>query len=195
MPLLGQIRATSHRGITLVVVLILLVIMSLTAAVAMRSATTQEKVVNNFRQDFSAQSLAEFALAYCEAELIKPSGDRVAALQQVEDLPARTLDTLQWSQSTAWMAASSPGGAAASTSASATSGTASSTALLTLGSALVGNMPSPPQCLVERLSMDNGSAEAVVVTARGFSLDYRTDSSGQRTSGSAVWLQSFLYFD
>lgn len=179
-PARTRTRPGPHQGITLVVVLILLVVMSLTAAVAMRSAITQEKVVNNFRQESTAQSLAEFALGYCESELQKLSGDRTPELQSVENLPTRTMSALQWDQPSAWVPAVSGGTPGA--------------AFLSLDSALVHGAPSP-QCLVERLSMSQSKAEVVVVTARGFSQDYRADAKGQRISGSAVWLQSFLYFE
>lgn len=170
-------------GITLVVVLVLLVVISLTAAAAMRSAITQEKVVNNLRAEFSAQTQAELALRYCEGELLKLPAQRTPALQGVEQLPLQSLNGLQWKQASAWQA---PAGAA---------GTAPDAAFLTLASAQAAG-PTLPQCLVERLGVAGGRAEATVVTARGFSPDYRPGAAdGSGASGSVVWLQSFLYFE
>ncbi len=162
------------------IVLILLVVVSLAAAVAMRNAVTQERIVNNYRQESTAQSLAEFALGYCEAEVRKDDADRVTALQGLENLPAQGMGALQWERPTAW--------------APAVPGATATAAFLRLDSTLAHGAP-PPQCLVERLSVGQGGVVAVVVTARGFSNDYRQDTQGKRMSGSAVWLQSFLYFN
>ena len=170
-----------ERGITLVVVLILMGVIGLTAAAAMRSAITQEKVVNNLRADFAAQTQAEQALRYCEAEVLKLSKDRVLPFQKIEDLPALPWADLNWTKATGWVAP------AAATP---------QWAYLALDASLVpsGGAPSP-QCLVERLRVNASDEHTLVITARGYSADYRAGSGGTGASGSTVWLQSFLHFD
>ncbi len=170
------------RGMTLVVVLLLLVVMGLTATVAMRSAITQEKWVNNYRAESAAQYQAEFALHYCESELLKPSGSRVVAFQAVESLPVRTLGSLKWPDSTAWVTPAA--------------GVSPVAAYLALDLAQAQGATVPPDCLVERLQLRDDGEEVWVATARGFSADYTPGAgAGQQLSGSVVWLQSFLYFE
>jgi len=174
-------RRAGDRGIVLVVVLLLLVVIGLTASAAMRSAITQEKVVNNLRLEFSAQTQAEYALRFCEAELLKVSTDRVSSLQKADSLPELTLDTLQWKQSTTWAAPSvSP----------------PTWAFYTLEDTYVQANGAPmPMCLVERLNMGGAGEKTFVVTARGFSPGYQAGSTTANSAGSTVWLQSFLYFE
>lgn len=170
------------RGITLVVVLILMAVIGLTAAAAMRSAVTQEKVVNNLRVEFAAQTRAEQALRFCEGEVMKPSGHRVSELQGVEHLVAQPVASLRWRASDAWAAPLAP-----ATDGTPAAGGTPSALFLTLAASLVPGGP-PAQCLVERMQVANSQNGALVVTARGFSPDYVAGSSG-----SVVWLQSFLY--
>jgi hypothetical protein len=47
-----------------------------------------------------------------------------------------------------------------------------------------------PECLAEKVKLEDGATDAVVVTARGFSPDYNEDSAGRATSGSVMWVQS-----
>jgi Tfp pilus assembly protein PilX len=60
-------------GVSLIIVLIMLVIIGLTSAAAMRSATSAEKVTNSVRLQNLAQQYAEAALRYCEAQLALPA--------------------------------------------------------------------------------------------------------------------------
>jgi len=176
----GRVQ-TRDRGLILVVVLILLVVIGLTAAAAMRGAITQEKVANNLRLEHAAQTQAEFALRYCEAQLLKDKAQRVAQLQDVDDLSALSMANLRWNQSSAWAAPSASN---------------TNLAFHELDAALLPSNGAPrPQCLVERLSVGNGGEEALVVTARGFSPGYQAASSTALSAGSTVWLQSFLYFE
>ncbi len=174
-------RRAGDRGVVLVVVLILLVVIGLTASAAMRGAITQEKVVNNLRLEFSAQTQAEYALRFCEAELLKESSSRVSELQGVESLPERTLSTLKWGQPSAWTAPQGSSPAWAFYELDATD--------------IDANGASRPQCLVERLNMGGAGDKTLVVTVRGFSPGYQPGSSNPDQSGSTVWLQSFLYFN
>ena len=53
---------TLQTGVSLIIVLIMLVIIGLTSAAAMRNATSGEKVTNNIRLQNLAQQYAEAAL-------------------------------------------------------------------------------------------------------------------------------------
>ena len=58
-----------QRGISLIIVLILVVVIGLTASSAMRSATSSQRVTNNLRMEGMAQQYAEAALRFCEAQM------------------------------------------------------------------------------------------------------------------------------
>jgi hypothetical protein len=53
-----------------------------------------------------------------------------------------------------------------------------------------GSPAQAPVCLVERQALDGGQVH--VVTARGFSPDWRGDVSQNTLAGSSAWLQSLL---
>ena len=111
MPRLFDVRFTSRSaqalqtGVSLIIVLIMLVIIGLTSAAAMRNATSGEKVTNNIRLQNLAQQYAEAALRYCEAEMLKASADRVPTLADlnISTTPAGTADALTgWGQAASW---------------------------------------------------------------------------------------------
>jgi len=174
-------RPRSDNGIALVVVLVLLVVMGLAASVAMRGAITHEKVINNIRLEASAQAHAEIALRFCEGQLLLGPANREAALQNAENLPALPAGGQRWTDFQAWAAARR--------------GFSATAALHRLDPNLVAGAPAP-ECLVERMALNPGNDKVWVVTARGFSHDYREDVADSRIlSGSVVWLQSFIHID
>lgn len=177
MTTLGQ------RGVSLLIVLIMLVIIGLTSAASLRSASSNERISNNFRMHALAEQYAEAALRYCETQLTLADGARVESLKEVS-LTAFTGDAYPaWANPLTWTGA---GGAYASL-------TRLPEAMLT--SADSAFKPAQlPQCAVERLSIPlirngdpAGAADAYVVTARGFSTDYSAS-----LTGSVVWLQSLV---
>lgn len=175
-------RNTS-RGISLIIVLIMMVIIGITAASAMRSATSEQRVTNNLRVEGTAQQYAEAALRYCEAQLQLASGVRVATLQTAQ-IPATTTALSGWEDPLSWAAG---GGGRASSS------------LTTLTVAQVSdasNSPpaTRPQCVAELQTMGPAGSTfpLVVVTARGFSPDYAANGDGTTAKGAVVWLQSFV---
>lgn len=165
-------------GIVLVVTLLLLVVIGLTAAYAMRSAGSGEKVANNLRLEVLAQQYAEAALRYCESQMTLVPADRVGALRNVEGIAAVPAAAAAWRSVSTWFPASNA---------------------VKVPSASVGNsgnstfMPSAqPECLVEKVALASGD-EAWLVTARGFSPGYVADTTtGATVAGSVVWLQSTL---
>ncbi len=168
----------AHRGIVLIVTLLLLVVIGLTAAYAMRSAGSGEKLANNLRLEALAQQYAEAALRYCESQMTLVPADRDGPLQNVETTTAVPVASAAWRTRVTWFPASSA---------------------LKLPSGKVGTAgnstftPSAlPECLVEKVMLASGD-EAWLVTARGFSPGYTADAAtGATVAGSVVWVQSTL---
>lgn len=175
---------TPQAGLALVVVLVLLVVIGLSSASALRSATSAEQASNNIRLQHLAQQYAEAALRYCEAELLKPDGQRVATLRQA-NLPevavgASTVQSI-WGQAASWGVA---GGGAASKTRPPEAWFSSPLSAFAL--------PFGPECLVEQQLLP-GQQRALVITARGFSPGYLADPlSGSTRAGAVVWLQSIV---
>lgn len=168
-----------QAGVSLIIVLVMLVIIGLTSASAIKSAISGEKVTNNIRMQNLAQQYAEAALRYCEAELGKADASRVATLAEANIVTTAFGASPAWALGATWI---SVGGASASRT--------------TLPSAQIESTDSAfkpatrPQCVVEKQVMADANM-AYVITARGFSPDYTADAStGVTTNGSVVWLQS-----
>lgn len=174
-------RCGRQDGISLIIVLIMLVIISITSAAAIRNATSNERVTNNVRMQSLAQQYADAALRYCEAELAKADADRVATLREANLVQTAFQATPAWNDTSTWI---STGGASAS--------------LTTLPELQIKSASSSfkpitlPQCVAEKQVLEDTKL-AYVVTARGFSPDYTSDAgTGATTGGSVVWLQSTL---
>ena len=180
----GGTKRTRLAGVSLIIVLVMLVVIGLTSAAAIRNATSGEQATNNIRLQNLAQQYADAALRYCEAELAKADVDRVASLSEanLSDTPAGTADAATgWGQAASWTGA---GGIAASRT--------------VVPEARVKSQDSAfrparlPECVVERQVLADGN-RAYVVTARGFSPGSVADAvTGATTAGSVVWLQSIV---
>lgn len=165
-------------GVVLIVTLLMLVVIGLTAAYAMRSAGSGEKVANNLRLEVLAQQYAEAALRFCESQMVLVPADRVGALRNVEGATAVLVTAAAWRSVATWFPASSA---------------------VKVPSAKVGNSGNStftplaqPECLVEKVALASGD-EAWLVTARGFSPGYAADAAtGITVAGAVVWLQSTL---
>lgn len=188
-----QKPAFYSRGVSLVIVLIMMVIIGLTAASAMRNATSNERATNNQRLDNVAQQYAEVALRYCEGQLQLQSAQRVATLRDgvIPTVPLGPTATAAWEMPSTWTGV--PGANAADASVTRTSVPAP---YLSSGNASwipVAGSPQVPECVVEIQSLPAPSTLTyTLVTARGFSPDYSRGGNGQTTSGAVVWLQSIL---
>jgi Tfp pilus assembly protein PilX len=164
-------------GATLIIVLIMMGVIAFTSAAALRRASSNERVSNNFRMQALAQQYAEIALRYCEAQLALLSSARVATLQESNLYAFAGNDWPAWNQRGTWTGS---GGASASLTSVPASYTVSASSSFSPGKA--------PHCVVEKLVL--GSGQVYVVTARGFSPNYSADSLGFTASGAVVWLQS-----
>ena len=176
-----------RQGASLIIVLVLLVVISLTSAASLRNASSNERVSHNFRMHWLAEQYAEAALRYCQSQLLLADTQRVSSLQESVLLAISAAAVPAWANPQTW---SGSGGAFAS--------------LTSVAQAFVESLDSTfvpqvlPQCVVERQALpllqngaSVGSADVYVITARGFSPDYREIRSGIR-SGAVVWLQSRL---
>ncbi len=180
-------RSDSQQGISLIIVLIMMVVIGLTAASAMRNATSGQRVTNNARMDSLATQYAESALRYCEAQLQIPDANlaplpvRVNSLRDA-NIPTTTFVASGWEQTVTWVGV----GGASATRTSLPAAQYSTAGVST-------NVPArAPECVVEHQVIGSPTFAVTVVTARGFSPDYEADGSGNTKRGSVVWLQSIL---
>lgn len=188
---------SAQRGISLIIVLILVVVIGLTASSAMRSATSSQRVTNNVRMDNMAQQYAEAALRFCEAQMAIPNTIPAPIPARDGRLLNPPLVDFNAGVAPAWLNPVSWRGAAAApmvpihaaaTRIALTAGQVSSAASSYTPTKL-------PECIVEiqRIGGVATPFNVTVVTARGFSTDYREDAAtGATTNGSVVWLQSIL---
>lgn len=188
---------TPQKGISLIIVLLLLVVIGLTAASAMRGATSSQQVTNNVRMDIVAQQYAEAALRYCESQLQIPDSNVAPLPVRVNSLRAAVIPVVDmtidppplggaWEDRVSWTGAVNAGAAAATRTVLDAS---------QYSSAISSYLPAKaPECVVEiqTLGIAPATFTVTVVTARGFSPDYRADNAGDTISGSVVWLQSIL---
>lgn len=168
----------SSRGISLIIVLIMMIIIGITAATAMRNATSEQRATNNMRVEATALQFAEAALRYCENQMKKNSADRVSTLQTAAIGAATTFGptTSGWEDPATWTGSTGRK--------SSTRTTVPDSVVKDTSNTVLPNKK--PECVVE-----NMSGYGVVITARGFSPDYVADSgTGFTTSGAVVWLQS-----
>lgn len=181
-----QLSLARRQGASLIIVLVMLVVIGLTSAASLRNASSNERVSHNFRMHWLAEQYAEAALRYCQSQLLLADAQRVSSLQEAALMPINA-GAPGWANPQTW---SGSGGAFASLTSVAQSFIESS------DSAFVPQRL--PQCVVERQALpllqngvSVGSADVYVITARGFSPDYRESLPGAR-SGAVVWLQCRL---
>ena len=179
---------SGQRGVSLLIVLIMLVIIGLTSAASLRSASSNERISNNFRMHALAEQYAEAALRYCETQLTLAEAARVDSLKEASLRAFTGAAYPAWANPLTW---TGTGGASAS--------------LTRVPEALVSSADSAfkpaqlPQCAVEKQSLvmtqngvPAGTADVYVITARGFSTDYSASPQGASLTGSVVWLQTLV---
>jgi Tfp pilus assembly protein PilX len=182
------VTTPGQRGVSLLIVLIMLVIIGMTSAASLRSASSNERISNNFRMHALAEQYAEAALRYCETQLTLADGARMDSLKEASLRVFTGAAYPAWANPLTWTGA---GGAFAS--------------LTSVPEAVVKSADSAfkptllPQCAVEKQSLaltlngaPAGAADVYVITARGFSTDYSASPQGVSLTGSVVWLQSLV---
>lgn len=167
----------TSQGISLIIVLIMLIIIGITAATAMRSATSEQRATNNQRMEATALQYAEAALRFCENQMRADSASRVDTLQTEKIGDATTFgpSTSGWEDPKTWTGPDGRKSATRTTVPDEVIQNATDTVL----------PKKSPECVVENMT-DYG----IVITARGFSPDYDADADGQTKQGAVVWLQS-----
>lgn len=172
--------AGRQNGIVLVMALVLLIMVSLAAIVAIRRATSGEQVSKGLRTQTVAFQAAETALRYCEDQTLKGGSGAPAPIPFSLDggVPE------QWKNRANWESAAGKAKTIDTAIANSTNSAARS-----LSNGVL------PRCMVERLRMpsdDGTEIEAFLVTAIGYSPDYRLNADNVPETGSEVWLQSTI---
>lgn len=169
----------ANRGISLIIVLVMMIVIGITAATAMRTATSEQRATNNLRMEASAQEYAEAALRICEGQMKLASASRSAVFQTP---PGTTVPPWRWTVAANWTAATAPAGRYDFSSSD------------NIYDANTNPPTTYPQCLVELQTVPAATPFTItVITARGFSLDYARDAgTGETTQGAVVWLQSIV---
>lgn len=164
-----RLRQRRQQGVTLLVVMVMLVVIGLVSASALRRAANADLLANNSRLEQLAKQAAEAGLRFCEAQIISPKpAVTIAAANAVA--PA-------WNTFSNWQS----------------KGTATTVPEAFLKSTVAdSSMPLPrqmPQCMAEFSPL---GTNVVIITARGFSPDYKALANGETQNGSVIWLQSIV---
>jgi type IV pilus assembly protein PilX len=174
-----------QRGIVLIMALILLIMISLIATVAIRRATTGEQVSKGLRTQTVAFQAAETALRFCEDQILKNTKvNSGTSTLEPADYPEDGSSPSLWKTRANWELSSKKAIAIDTSVVNSTDAAAR-----TLKDAVL------PRCMVERLRLPNeegAEIEAFLITSVGYSPDYRTNAKGTPDSGSEVWLQSTI---
>lgn len=163
----------------LVIALIMMAVIAISSAAAIKGAMTQDQIGSNQRAASVAMQAAESALRFCEAlvfrsDLTAAQGSLLANIQE------ESVDSSNrwWQDIANWEG-----------------GTPRAFTLPTTFQFAAGTFNRRPQCLIERVGLNavNSSTapgpEVFIITARGFSPDYIA-TNNVPTRGSVVWLQS-----
>lgn len=169
-------RQTRQQGVVLIVVLIMLVIIGLTSAAVMRNALTADLVSANVRSEALATEAAQLALAFCENQILPQPPKITIRTPLGPGLGAHWENIANWKST-----AAAPPTALTLDQLRATDSSFNANFL--------------PQCMAESQQLVGQADSVVIVTARGFSPDYRENATtGAAEAGAVVWLQSTLRF-
>lgn len=172
------------RGTVLATTLILLVVMSLVAAMALKHSIASEQISKSMRTSAVALQSAETALRQCENAIKIDSNTiegRALISLEMPDSQASGSRPTQWKLRTNWTTA-------------ANLSNRISTNLI----AVTGMRPKPDaRCMIEkfrlpRLDPDVTLSDPYLITAVGFSPDYQSDANANGTAGSEAWVQSIF---
>jgi Tfp pilus assembly protein PilX len=179
-----MLRARQHRGVVLIVALVMMAVIGISSSIALKGALSQDMVAANQRSRSLAGQAAEAALRYCEASVTATnmSGEQV----NIQRAPAVAAEeTPFWAKADTW----------------------------TSGSIYVVKVPAtfkfdgsdanynrPPECLIQTVSLGampsrdpkSPPPEAYIITSRGFSPDYAESGNNTPVAGAVVWLQSSI---
>jgi hypothetical protein len=167
-----------------VIAVMLMAVIAISSAAALRSVINQEKTGQNLRLQLMAKQSAEGMLRLCESALITANPSVIQ--QQIRGLRQAPKQPRHWETMANW----------------------------DIGSNVIFDLPASanltgiangrrPQCLVEMTSRVNADRSGVssptrviaIVTARGFSPDFLEDAGRIPTQGAQYWLQSTIDVD
>lgn len=188
-----------QQGVVLIVALIMMAVIAISSAAAIRAVTAQDLVGSNQRVQSMATQAAESGLRFCEALVTTPrlTGDQAALQAKIQDAVPRNYAGVDangkairpkqhWETIGNWVGDSKKSFAVPSTF------------QFDRGQSAYDR---PPECLIERLNLtlkdqprtsDSPATkvEAFQITARGFSPDYTENDKGIPATGAVIWLQS-----
>ncbi len=192
----AQAPIRQQSGVILLVTLVMLLVISGVAALAVKGAGSTEIVANNARTQGLAMAAAEAALRYCETGAINthrtsksqslPAGKPTHTITIVAS-PATASDKTNWEEISSWQ------------SSTVKSATVSLETLDKLGdpsatssgsSTFAAMYKRAPDCIAQYAF---GSTSVVQVTARGFGPEVaKSDNNQDIPNGSEVFLQSTI---
>ena len=167
--------AARSRGISLVVILVLLGALALGTVAALRASAGSTRLGHVHLMRALALEQAQAGLRYCELQLLVTGPSRLPTLADA-NLPLSTAARAAWTLAASWESGS----------------------LLTADVPPAAPSAKPPECLVERqvLSDQPRGLPIYLVTVRGFSPDDPTGArSGPSQTGTSAWLQSTLLIE
>jgi type IV pilus assembly protein PilX len=172
-------QGDKQQGVVLFIALIMLVILSLTTALAVKNATSNEVVSNNVRTTNLATQAAEIALDYCEQSIVKAVGGTPTISITTTPTIADFVDPPRWKSLGNWDTSTTPPFTIPLDSVNA--------------NGVSATFARAPECMVEKSPITAVTNPAYVVTVRGFGPEVTAvDASHTKPRGSEVWLQSTL---
>lgn len=182
-----------QRGVVLIIALVMLVIISLLAAMSMRNATSSEAVSGNVRTTELATQAAEIALRYCEDKVFSHVTSTPGVSSGSFTIPTTgTTDTFT-------VLAPAVTTSLALSAANWDSGAVSSFRLpYSEVNQAHTTYKRTPECVSEHLPVMNSTKTGMdytstyQITARGFGPEVAYDAAKGRPVGSEVWLQSTI---
>ncbi|MFM8624296.1 MAG: hypothetical protein ACKOCZ_07275 [Betaproteobacteria bacterium] len=167
-------RRDANRGFSLVMVLVLLSALALGSAASMRGSANSLRVARATLMQTYANEQAQWALSYCQSQLLLPSAARDPKLSTPALTPA---DRPAWTSAALWRSEAS--------------------VLTVLAAQMEGASRARSRHAAAGHRADwAGPAAPRSTQARGFSPDHRADPlSGLTVSGASVWLQRVVLID
>lgn len=188
--------ARTQRGITLIVAMLMLLVLSATAAMTIRGSASSEQISNNARSQEMAWQLAEAALRYCEIGARNQHTLTTTTATLVISEPQHTLTIAiaptgsslpSWVTTTSWDASPSLAITVPLNTLDDPSTTAAVSGVTALSNKYQGVYKRAPDCIAQY-----ATSNVIWVTARGFGPEV---GSGTIPFGAEVFLQSTLDFN
>lgn len=175
-----------QNGVVLIMTMVVLVMVTGLSVFALKRSILGERISKNMRSQSFAQQMAEGALHYCEDAVATNknviSGNDFTINRLTETLASGGMPRM-WIKKSNWI----------------TSGSGKTANIISASEVVLQDASSVPDplCMVEEfalpiMSQDVTAGQPFLVTAIGYTSDYRVNSTGVPTSGAEVWLQSIV---